>query len=40
MLDCSQGIAGTENLPGFQGTPVFLHSRFIALDALADTQIP
>lgn len=41
MLDCSQGLAGTDNLPGFQGSPVFVGSRFIALNDLGnDAQSP
>lgn len=40
MLDCSQGLAGTDNLPGFQGSPVFLGSRFIPLDAILHVDNP
>ena len=36
MFDCAQGLAGTENKTWFQGSPVFMSSRFIALDALVD----
>ena len=40
MLYCSQGLPGTDNLPGFKGSPTFLSSRFIPLDALLDVKDP
>ena len=40
MFACSQGLPGTETEPWFQGTPVFMSSRFIALDALVDAKLP
>ena len=39
MFDCAQGLAGTENEPWFQGSPVFMSSRFIALKTLVDDAL-
>lgn len=40
MLNCEQGLAGIDSLPGRTGSPVFVGSRFIANNALLDVQIP
>jgi len=37
---CSQGLADTENLPGFTGSPVLIGSEFMTMETLVDVQIP